>query len=162
MPTHTLTRRREPEGPSTINHAPSISPCVPRGAKEIDGSKCHDVRRAQALSDAQAAPSAVFEVLFSRASLLALFALGCTAHGRAMRVSLVGRCDGLVRVDAEAMRALEDAGLAENHGKMVHITEAGEALVRRLVLVARGGEMAPQRLEGRGDGEEKSPKGGKP
>ena len=114
------------------------APCVKRGYQEVDASKCHDPKRAQALSDAQAAPNAVHEVLFSRASLLALFALSCTDHGRAMRTSLVGRSDRLLRIDAEAMRALEDAGLAETKGKMVHITEAGEKLVRELVRLARG------------------------
>jgi hypothetical protein len=117
-----------------------VRPCVQRGYREVDGSKCHDANRAQALSDAQAAPNSVHEVLFSRASVLALFALSCTDHGRAMRSSLVGRADRLLRIDAEAMRALEDAGLAETKGQMVHITEAGEKLVRELVLVARGGK----------------------
>jgi hypothetical protein len=113
---------------------------VKRGYHEVDASKCHDPKRAQALSDAQAAPNSVHEVLFSRASLLALFALSCTDHGRAMRSALVGRSDRLLRIDAEAMRALEDAGLAQTKGKMVHITEAGERLVRELVLLARRGK----------------------
>jgi hypothetical protein len=146
MPTHILTRRPEPQGTSTLKPTPSTSPCVQRGYREVDASRCHDAKRAQSLSDAQASPNAVYEVLFSRASLLALFALSCTDHGRAMRTALVGRSDRLLRIDAEAMRALEDAGLAEPHGKMVHITEAGEKLVRELVMLARadlGGNGIP-------------------
>jgi predicted transcriptional regulator len=112
---------------------------VKRGYHEVDASKCHDPKRAQALSDAQAAPNAVHEVLFSRASLLALMVLSCTAQGRAMRTSLMGSTRGLWRIDAEAMRALEDAGLAETKGQMVHITEDGDELARKLVMVARDG-----------------------
>lgn len=140
MPTHTLTRKREPQGPSTLNSTLSLSPCVKRGYHEVDALKCHDPKRAQAVSDAQAAPNSVHVVLFSRASLLALMVLSCTAQGRAMRTSLMGSTRGLWRIDAEAMRALEDAGLAETEGQMVHITEAGEKLVRELVLLARGGK----------------------
>jgi hypothetical protein len=106
-------------------------------AGRIDVAKCHDAGRAQVLSDLQQVPRMHYEVTLPTDGLHLLFKLACAPKER-VRLSDMKMTGGSREMPSEAIEAVVARGWVERRLKKLELTDAGNAMVRRLLEFARG------------------------